>query len=195
MSIFRKKKIDFSNLPKHVAFIMDGNGRWAKIRGKIRTYGHKQGVEAVEKVIKHAKKLGLEIISFYAFSTENWKRPKEEVDAIMNLLEKYLHEAIDRMAKDLKDAFPDMSGFSPRNIKYMRKFAECWPDFEIVQQVVAQIPWRTNRMLLDKLENQEERICNVTVAKDQLSLAIGKEGQNARLAAKLTGYKVDIKAI
>lgn len=65
---------------------------------------------------------------------------------------------IDRMAKDLKDAFPDMSGFSPRNIKYMRKFAECWHDSEIVQQVVAQIPWRTNRMLLDKLNTQEERL-------------------------------------
>lgn len=65
---------------------------------------------------------------------------------------------IDRMAKDLKDEFPDMSGFSPRNIKYMRKFAECWPDLEIVQRVVAQIPWRTNRMLLDKLDDQESRI-------------------------------------
>ena len=62
------------------------------------------------------------------------------------------------MAKDLKEAFPDMSGFSPRNIKYMRKFAECWSDFTIVQQVVAQIPWRTNRMLLDKLNTQEERL-------------------------------------
>lgn len=67
-------------------------------------------------------------------------------------------KVIDRMAKDLKEAFPDMSGFSPRNIKYMRKFAECWPDFEIVQRVVAQIPWRTNRMLLDKLNTQEERL-------------------------------------
>ena len=92
MSIFRKKKIDFSNLPKHIAFIMDGNGRWAKIRGKVRTYGHKQGVESVEKVIKHAKTLGLEIVSFYAFSTENWKRPQEEVDYIFGLLRDYLKE-------------------------------------------------------------------------------------------------------
>ncbi len=92
MSIFRKKKIDFSKLPKHVAFIMDGNGRWAKIKGKVRTYGHKQGVESVEKVIKHAKKLGLEIISFYAFSTENWNRPQEEVDYIFGLLRDYLKE-------------------------------------------------------------------------------------------------------
>lgn len=67
-------------------------------------------------------------------------------------------KVIDRMAKDLKEEFPDMSGFSPRNIKYMRKFAECWPEFEIVQRIVAQIPWRTNRLLLDKLDNQESRI-------------------------------------
>ncbi len=67
-------------------------------------------------------------------------------------------KVIDRMAKDLKDAFPEMAGFSPRNIKYMRKFAESWPDFEIVQRVVAQIPWRTNRMLLDKLDSMERRI-------------------------------------
>ncbi len=67
-------------------------------------------------------------------------------------------KVIDRMARDLKLAFPEMSGFSPRNIKYMRKFAECWPDFEIVQLVVAQIPWRTNRMLLDKLDSEESRI-------------------------------------
>lgn len=93
MGIFRKKqKIDFEHLPKHIAFIMDGNGRWAKCRGKVRTYGHKQGVDAVEKVIKHSQKLGLEIISFYAFSTENWKRPKEEVDYIFELLRDYLKE-------------------------------------------------------------------------------------------------------
>ena len=67
-------------------------------------------------------------------------------------------KVIDRMAKDLKEAFPDMSGFSPRNIKYMRKFALCWPDYEIVQRVVAQLPWRTNITLLDKLREQEERI-------------------------------------
>ena len=65
---------------------------------------------------------------------------------------------IDRMAKDLKEAFPEMSGFSPRNIKYMRKFAESWPDFEIVKRVVAQIPWRTNISLMDKLKDEESRI-------------------------------------
>lgn len=62
------------------------------------------------------------------------------------------------MSKDLKDAFPEMSGFSPRNIKYMRKFAQCWPDEKIAQRVVAQIPWRTNITLMDKLKTPEERI-------------------------------------
>lgn len=67
-------------------------------------------------------------------------------------------KVIDRMSKDLKDAFPEMSGFSSRNIKYMRKFAECWSDYEIVQRVVAQIPWRSNISLMDKLTDQKSRI-------------------------------------
>ncbi|MDD3253406.1 MAG: DUF1016 N-terminal domain-containing protein [Lachnospiraceae bacterium] len=67
-------------------------------------------------------------------------------------------KVIDRMAKDLKDAFPEMYGFSPRDIQYMRKFAESWPDFEIVQLAVAQIPWRANISLMDKLKDEESRI-------------------------------------
>ena len=67
-------------------------------------------------------------------------------------------KVIDRMSKDLKIAFPEMFGFSPRNIKYMRKFAQCWADYEIVQRVVAQIPWRTNITLMDKLKTQDDRI-------------------------------------
>lgn len=67
-------------------------------------------------------------------------------------------KVIDRISKDIKDAFPDMKGFSPRNIKYMRKFAEEWTDFQIVQQVAAQIPWRSNLILLDRIENSEDRI-------------------------------------
>ncbi len=67
-------------------------------------------------------------------------------------------KVIDRISQDLRDEFPDMSGFSPRNIKYMRKFAECWPDYEIVQRTVAQIPWRSNISLLDKLKDQDSRL-------------------------------------
>ena len=79
-------------------------------------------------------------------------------------------KVIDRISADLKEAFPDMSGFSPRNLKYMKKFAECWPDYEKVPQVVAQLPWRTNRMLLDKLNDQED--CLVVASDESVGSAM-----------------------
>lgn len=75
-----------NNIPEHVAIIMDGNGRWAKARGLSRSEGHKQGAETVRTIIKAALKSGVKYLTIYAFSTENWNRPKEEVDAIMELL-------------------------------------------------------------------------------------------------------------
>ena len=77
-------------VPRHIAIIMDGNGRWAKKRGMPRTMGHAAGAEAFRRTANYCRTLGVEYLTVYAFSTENWKRPKEEVDAIMQLLEKYL---------------------------------------------------------------------------------------------------------
>ena len=76
--------------PKHVGFIMDGNGRWAKLRGKPRTYGHSKGADAIEGVVRGCYKHDIKAVSLYAFSTENWSRPKEEVDKIFELLAKFL---------------------------------------------------------------------------------------------------------
>ncbi len=81
-----KEKIDLKRLPRHVAVIMDGNGRWAKQQGKIRTFGHKHGVNAVRETTEAAAELGIEFLTLYAFSTENWSRPQFEVDALMQLL-------------------------------------------------------------------------------------------------------------
>ena len=81
------------SLPKHIGIIMDGNGRWAKKRGLPRTMGHKAGAKAFREIVKHCRKRNIEFLTVYAFSTENWKRPKEEVDAIMKLLGEYLDEA------------------------------------------------------------------------------------------------------
>ena len=75
---------------KHIAFIMDGNGRWAKKRGFPREFGHKHGVNAFKRMVEACEKIGVHCVTVYAFSTENWKRPKREVDAIMNLLDEYL---------------------------------------------------------------------------------------------------------
>lgn len=86
-----REVVEASNL-RHIAFIMDGNGRWAQKRGKPREYGHKHGTETFKNVVRHCKELGIECVTVYAFSTENWKRPKEEVDSIIRLLDKYLDE-------------------------------------------------------------------------------------------------------
>lgn len=78
--------LDLNNIPKHIAIIMDGNGRWAKLKGKARIYGHQAGVEAVRKVVETCTELGVKYLTLYAFSTENWNRPEEEVNALMELL-------------------------------------------------------------------------------------------------------------
>lgn len=79
-------QIDLSKSPKHIAIIMDGNGRWAKKQGEMRLFGHNFGVESVRNVLKAAKELNVKYLTLYAFSTENWNRPKEEVDGLMDLL-------------------------------------------------------------------------------------------------------------
>lgn len=91
------------NLPQHVAIIMDGNGRWAKQRGLKRTEGHKVGAEVFRDIAKYCSDLGIKHVTFYAFSTENWKRSKTEVAAIMNLFRKYLDE-MQRRAEENEEA-------------------------------------------------------------------------------------------
>ena len=121
MFLFRKNKkkptttahpqVDFDRLPRHVAIIMDGNGRWAKKRGMPRTAGHAAGAETFRTIATYCKDIGLDYLTVYAFSTENWKRPQEEVGAIMGLLRKYLHEAIEEMAqRALKATVRTMTG-------------------------------------------------------------------------------------
>ena len=106
MALFRKKtnhtagQVDMSRLPRHIAIIMDGNGRWAKQRGLPRTAGHKVGAEVFRKIATYCKDLGVEYLTVYAFSTENWKRPADEVSTIMGLLKQYMLEAIDSMERD-----------------------------------------------------------------------------------------------
>ena len=103
MSIFKKKRaetaVDFSALPEHIAIILDGNGRWAKRRGMPRTAGHAVGSENFRKIATYCNDIGIKYLTVYAFSTENWKRPQEEVDTIMSLLEKYIIEAIEEVRK------------------------------------------------------------------------------------------------
>lgn len=89
-----------SNLPQHIAIIMDGNGRWAKKRNLPRTMGHKAGVETIREIVKTCSKIGIKYLTLYAFSTENWKRPQDEVNTLMNLLVEYLRKEVEELDKN-----------------------------------------------------------------------------------------------
>jgi len=92
--------IDKNNLPRHIAIIMDGNGRWAKERGLSRTAGHREGAKRVKDIVKAAGELGINAVTFFAFSTENWNRPKKEIDMLMRYLESFLIREVEDMHKN-----------------------------------------------------------------------------------------------
>ena len=136
-NLFKKKKtvtLD-RHVPTHIAIVMDGNGRWAKNRGLPRQAGHKVGAEAFRTIANYAKSIGLKYLTVYAFSTENWKRPEEEVNAIMDLLEKYLREAIRDMEKNQVRFcfFGDLSRLSPQLQKEAQEAVERSAKYEGVQ--------------------------------------------------------------
>lgn len=105
------EKIDKNRLPRHVAIIMDGNGRWAKAKGKDRSFGHQEGVVSVRKIMDAVTQLGLKYLTLYTFSTDNWNRPEEEVQALMSLLVSAIHrETPDMMKKNVRlTAIGDLS--------------------------------------------------------------------------------------
>ena len=128
MALFKKKQpqeisIADIELPAHVGIIMDGNGRWAKKRGLPRSAGHTAGAQVFRKIARYCSNIGIKYLTVYAFSTENWRRPKEEVDALMKLFKEYLQEAI----RDFKDDsivlrfIGDRSAFSPELLALMEE--------------------------------------------------------------------------
>ncbi|MBQ8795241.1 MAG: isoprenyl transferase [Clostridia bacterium] len=120
MALFSKRKdkeqAEVKNLPAHIGIIMDGNGRWAKKRALPRSMGHTAGAQTFRKIARYCSDIGVKHLTVYAFSTENWRRPKEEVDALMKLFEEYLNEAL----RDFKDDtivvkfLGDRTAFSPK---------------------------------------------------------------------------------
>ena len=122
----QKKMADRSCLPNHIGIIMDGNGRWAKNRGLPRTAGHAVGVKTFKKIVYYAKDMGIKNLTAYAFSTENWKRPKSEVDAIMALLEQLIDDSIDELLslKVRLRFIGDRDGISDRLLAKIDKVTE-----------------------------------------------------------------------
>ena len=124
MSLFRKKENGERKLPVHIAIIMDGNGRWAKKRALPRTAGHVAGSENFKTIARYCNKIGIKYLTVYAFSTENWKRPSSEVDAIMNLLRGYLKDSINFKSENIKLQFIGNLAALPEDIIALMKNAE-----------------------------------------------------------------------
>lgn len=114
--------IDKNNLPSHIGIIMDGNGRWAKKRGMPRSFGHSAGAKTFDNIIDFAGNFGIKVVTVYAFSTENWNRPKEEVEALMNLLDDYLENGLKKLAG--KDTRVKIIGDIPSLPEKIRKGIE-----------------------------------------------------------------------
>ncbi len=131
LSVFKKKQKSFeiTKLPLHIAFIMDGNGRWAKKRGLSRSAGHAEGAKVFKTIVEGCFGLGIKAVTVYAFSTENWKRPKEEVDAIMSLMQQYIGDRLSTRDNRYKIRFiGDESVFEGETYQKMQRLEALNPD-------------------------------------------------------------------
>jgi len=151
--------IDKNKLPGHVAIIMDGNGRWAKQKGKLRIFGHQNGVAAVREVTEAAAEIGVQYLTLYAFSTENWNRPKAEVDALMSLLVSTIHKEVATLNKnnirlmaignikslpkncqtELADAISQTSSNQRLTLVLALSYSSKWEIIEAVKQLAEEV--------------------------------------------------------
>jgi undecaprenyl diphosphate synthase len=151
--------IDKTSLPRHIAIIMDGNGRWAKERGKDRIYGHHEGVLSVRDVVNVAGEIGIEYLTLYAFSTENWNRPKAEVDALMELLVATIRKEVDELnrknvkmhvigdfaalpeicQKEMQEAIDITAGNTGLNLILALSYSAKWEIIQAVKQIARAV--------------------------------------------------------
>ncbi len=159
------------SIPKHVAIIMDGNGRWAKLRGKDRLYGHRKGVESVRRIIKYSAKIGVKYLTLYTFSTENWNRPKNEVDGLMKLFSKLLEQEIpelyknnvkilfigrkNRLSKELLDRMVNAKEVTKNNTGLTLILAFDYGGRQEIVDACREVCRRLKLNQLEKLDNEE----------------------------------------
>ena len=154
-----KDQIIQDRIPRHIAIIMDGNGRWAKQRGKLRIFGHRNGVKAVREAAESAAELGVKYLTLYAFSTENWNRPRAEVNALMHLLVQTIHKEIktlhdndislkaigdlDSLPKaiynELQDAIKETSHHKRMSLVLALSYSSRWEITDAVKNIVQQV--------------------------------------------------------
>jgi undecaprenyl diphosphate synthase len=190
-----KEKIDIERLPRHVAIIMDGNGRWAKKKGKMRVFGHEQGAKAVRKTVEGAARLGIQYLTLYAFSTENWGRPKHEVEALMHLLIRSLNKELKTLnnnnirleaigdlaslpknaAKELEKAIHDTSKNNGLTLILALSYSARWEITHAMQQIARSVANHT--LTLDEITDQtvSGHLCTATIPDPELLIRTSGE--------------------
>ncbi len=167
-----KERIDRDKLPNHIAIIMDGNGRWAKKQGKMRIFGHEHGVIPVRETAEAAAELGVKYITLYAFSKENWNRPKYEVDALMSLLVKTIHKEIETLQKNdirlqtigdietlpkktqaqLQKAIDETANNKRMTLVLALSYGSRWEIVEACKQIAIKV--KNNELNIEDIDNQ-----------------------------------------
>ena len=140
MALFNKAKEEIlpEKLPEHIAFIMDGNGRWAKKRGLPRKFGHREGAKTFKKITRYCKDIGIKNVTFYAFSTENWKRPEDEVNAIIELFREYIVDVRNYIGEEVRVLFlGDKTIFDDDLQKKMNDLEEDTKDYNKMSMLLA----------------------------------------------------------
>jgi len=171
-------EVDRKKLPRHIAIIMDGNGRWAQRRGLPRSYGHRAGVESLKDIVKACSELKVQILTVYAFSTENWKRPHEEVKILMDLLVEYFNREIDELHKNRVRVNPigRLQDLPPAALKALKMGAERTCDNDGLILNVA-FNYGGRQELVDTIKSVVEDVLNGRLSADH----IGEEAISERL--------------
>ena len=169
------ERADFSVLPTHVGIIMDGNGRWAKKRGLERSKGHIEGAKTFRKIGEYAGNLGIKHVSFFAFSTENWSRPQNEVDAIMELFYEYLEEARERLDENLEKGIRlrflgDRTELSPELRHMMNYIEDATKDMQKINLNIA-VNYGGRQEILHSVKKIAQRVKNGELLPEDISLS------------------------
>ena len=157
----KKLHIDLQRVPKHVAVIMDGNGRWAQARGMDRIFGHKNAITAVRETIETAAEIGIEAITLFAFSTENWSRPKYEINALMNLLVKSLEKELPGFQKNgvMLDAIGNLKKLPSRVQKKLKNVIELTKNNSKITLTVA-LSYGSKEEIVNTIQNISKKVVN-----------------------------------
>ena len=167
--------IDINRLPKHIAIIMDGNGRWAKLRNKPRVYGHREGAKSVRKIVEATARLGIKNLTLYAFSTENWNRPKHEVKTLMKLLVSALKRELvlmkknniklnaightDKMPENVQHELQEVLDETKMNTGLVLTLALSYGARQEIQRAIKEISYKVKNNIIS-VENVDENIIN-----------------------------------